>query len=229
MKKQKTEHPALFKPWQVRATFNGEMTQFRVPIKPQPFKDESGEYDIIHGPEWYTPAKETDEGLVPLPEIFGVYDEGGEWGIKSPYGAPGNTLWVRETWKPHSWSADHSFGEIQYKADDRIISLDPGSQGIDVPFNKMYPHHYKIDAWKPSIHMPRWACRLELEVLDVRVEQHLSITEEDAIKSGSPGSSTQSARDWYLFGWEESYGEKGLGCSANPWVWVTEFKIQEAD
>jgi len=90
--------------------------------------------------------------------------KGKEW-LKHPY-QPGDRLWVRETWNQISLG-NKKFGyDIQYwyKADDTDENFD----------NK----------WRPSIHMPRKACRLILEITAVRVERLQDISEEDARAEG---------------------------------------------
>ena len=90
--------------------------------------------------------------------------------------------------------------------------------------------------WKPSIHMPRWASRITLEVTGVRVERLQDISEADAIAEGVTGVSSggvtlftttgvncfQAAKDAYAALWELINGPGSW--DANPWVWVVEFK-----
>ncbi len=94
------------------------------------------------------------------------------------------------------------------------------------------------ERWRPSIHMPRWACRLVLPLVSVRVERVQDITEEDAraegvelISSGpgwecwmgyGPHGSCKSARESFRSLWVSIYGEESW--DANPWVWVAEWK-----
>lgn len=85
-----------------------------------------------------------------------------------PYGKSGDRLWVRETWRPAISDSHECFA---YKADNKYKC------GKDAPTD------YQPE-WKPSIHMPRSACRLILEVSDVRVERLQDISEEDAIAEG---------------------------------------------
>jgi hypothetical protein len=110
--------------------------------------------------------------------------------------------------------------------------------------------HYKADEgvhpvqrWRPSIHMPRWASRITLEVTGVRVERLKEITEADAIAEGialQPCSAghharyglwtgkkhacNDSAKVVYMDLWEAINAERGFGWDVNPWVWVVEFK-----
>jgi hypothetical protein len=76
--------------------------------------------------------------------------------------------------------------------------------------------------WKPSIHMPRWASRITLEVVSVRVERLQDISRVDAIAEGccDPDSSTPKLAFEML--WQSINGPGSW--EANPWVWVVEFK-----
>lgn len=120
------------------------------------------------------------------------------------FGQPGDRLWVRETWAPMC-DFDKEFGTL-YRADS-------------------YPSDSAIPLqWKPSIHMPRAASRITLEITGVRVEQLNDISEEDAISEGWPGTSKMpwSPRGWFQSLWQSINGEDSW--DANPWVWVIEFK-----
>jgi hypothetical protein len=104
------------------------------------------------------------------------------------------------------------------------------------------PDEYAYGSWKPSIHMPRWASRITLEVTGVRVEQLQGISYEDAISEGihdhaatcpddrSDETPEQTARRlrWpqrqYESLWDSLNAARGYGWDTNPWVWVIEFK-----
>lgn len=83
----------------------------------------------------------------------------------------------------------------------------------------------------PSIHMPRWASRITLEIIGVRVERLNDISTQDMISEGYPGPKVDGKRiGWSEFGWFSSLWESinGEGSwSVNPWVWVVEFKRSE--
>jgi len=118
--------------------------------------------------------------------------------IKCPYGQPGDRLWVRETWHDAS-SALHSCA--LYRAD-----------GGEIYGGK----------WAPSIHMPRWASRITLEITSVRVERLQDISEADAIAEGVYTDPASPAYDAYAQLWDEINGPGSW--AANPWVWVLEFR-----
>ena len=141
----------------------------------------------------------------------------------------GTKLWVREAWAANIPGCPNG---ITYKADH----IDPKGDGPANPIK-----------WKPSIHMPKAAARIWLEVVNVRVERLQGITEEDAIKEGFEGFPCDhpigryACEDCMNSGWREppslefmetwqSLNDKrGYGWDVNPWVWVVEFKRLEVD
>jgi hypothetical protein len=129
--------------------------------------------------------------------------------IGCPYGVPGDRLWVRETWHPSD------SGPELYAAD-----YDSKERA-------------GVEAWKPSIHMPRRASRITLEVTDVRVERLQDITEDEARAEGCDGKSCPvgNLRAWsasqcrYQFAWlwDEINGSRAAW-SDNPYVWAITFR-----
>lgn len=131
-----------------------------------------------------------------------------------PFGKPGDRLWVRETFAVYG---DQKFAAIHYRANR---PHDVGRKGV---------------GYKPSIHMPRWACRLVLEVTGVRVERLQAITYEQAAAEGVH----RDQRMWFAtdeggqaFRYPEQafaqlWRQTGGDWDANPWVWVVEFKRVE--
>jgi hypothetical protein len=151
--------------------------------------------------------------------------------LRCPYGVEGDRLWVRETWGytavwPMSFQREHTqmggpWNSIfmAYRADGR-----PGNW-----------------CWRPSIHMPRWASRILLEITAVRCERLLDISEADAVAEGievvgqsaigplyrdytgdNAGHGWNHAPSSYLTLWASIHGPDSW--AANPWVWVVEFK-----
>ena len=85
--------------------------------------------------------------------------------------------------------------------------------------------------WRPSIHMPRWASRITLEITGVRVERLREISEADVQAEGwtrrpevstDPQVHKEAARDWFMDLWESINGPGSW--DANPWVWAIEFR-----
>lgn len=138
-----------------------------------------------------------------------------------PFGQPEDRIWVRETWAEAGASA-------------------PDLKLYRANYPDHVPSHYEnvppVDEirWKPSIHMPRWASRITLEITDVRVERLNAISQADAIAEGAPPSHPSIdcvsqeygfpdfSRSWFGQTWKHIYGEESW--QANPWVWVIEFK-----
>ena len=152
-----------------------------------------------------------------------------------PYGQPGDILWVRETWQhdikvdidssPMKWVPN---GKFVYAADGTILSKEEMG---------------KLGVWKPSIHMPKIAARLFLQIKSIRVESLQSISAADAIAEGiedikadelpnyfyrryipadngalgtvNPITSYKTL--WQLINGVDSWNE-------NPWVWVVEYE-----
>lgn len=187
----------------------------------------------------------------------------GEKFFTCPYGGVGDRLWVRETWRVGAWNEDQSIC-VDYRADA------DSSSWLTVPDNEEFDrlwiqstedaikaglcpdegneYHWKKGEaptrWRPSIHMPRWAARLILEIADVRCERLQDISEEDALAEGvrrdtHPGFEdtiiyqNYSREDWnvpchtavdsFRTLWESINSKRGHSWNANPWVWVVEF------
>jgi hypothetical protein len=143
-----------------------------------------------------------------------------------PYGRPGDRLWVRETLRnsPDGW---------RYDADGTAITMDRADERY--PAMLSWAHHTERDVCV-SIHMPRWASRLTLEVTSVRVERLQDITEQDALAEGVPGDGpvgnmrvwSEMGRYRYQFaGLWDKINSKRCPWSSNPWVWVVSFKRAE--
>lgn len=177
------ERPILFSGPMVRAILDGRKTQTRRVVNPQPtWIANSGRW------EWPIPKSRVNAGC-----CTSVVTASREWWeyltpSQYPYGQPGDTLWVRETWR--TLSASGGGGEpreVQYRAggiEDRP-SRDP--VGRDIIPSQRGPGEV-LDplgrAWRPSIFMPRWASRLTLRIKSVRVERLHDISEDDARAEG---------------------------------------------
>jgi hypothetical protein len=178
---------------------------------------------------------------------YGPDFDGHEWSasinahIRCPYGAPGGRLWVRETWG--LFDRDSGGGSKGYGVAWRAThpNLDDAVEWIDGPVDYGYPEApaapslVPSDNWRPSIHMPRWASRLTLEVTSVRVERLHDISESDALAEGcsasgewsAAGVSTPSARADFGGLWRSINGVESW--AANPWVWVVGFTPTAAE
>lgn len=240
------ERPILFNGPMVRAILEGRKVQTRRIVKiPDFVKDEDGDNDMTtvafleKGAEtpgfWAWMTEYPEEGGVP---------------INCPYGQPGDRLWVRETWKycctqrsfPNNPNHEHT---IEYQADSRKITYSrPDDSGLPKQRKQRDDEDYYEDymeylnkwwrASRPSIHMPRWASRITLEVTGVRVERLNDITEEDAKAEGvyfdgrryhfmkGKGAGLVHAKSAFATLWRSINGT--CSWNENPWVWVVEFK-----
>lgn len=156
-------------------------------------------------------------------------------------------LWVRETWGTvlmHELG-QHIFGDgpiadreqVTYRAGRLVYSSEDRPDG-PLDFSK-WPTRWvddrTPDRWRPSIHMPRWAPRITLEVLDVRVERLQEITSADAIREGvRPHANTQTIdcetrdpRDDFRDLWDSINAKRGHPWESNPWVWRIEFETTD--
>lgn len=193
------ERPILFNGAMVRAILSGQKTQTRRVLK------------MPHG-YWET----SPNGLVPIP-------------AGCPFGQRGDRLWVRETWRPqtiHSCAMDTCDCDgvgVTYAADNEWI---PHTWQNPVPDDWSIPDA-AARGNVPSIHMPRWACRLVLEITAVRVERLQAISEADAEAEGAIAWTMECAsrngagpRTAFRGLWTSTGGD----WDSNPWVWVIEFK-----
>jgi hypothetical protein len=148
------ERGITFKAWEVRAILEGRKTQFRRVVKPQ--------FDVMNYPG--SDAQFTNF-------------RGKQWWFNSqtthpghiskacPYGQPGDRLWVKETWAWDGEITDHE--EVLWKADSDYTIEERGG-----------------NSWLSPVQMPRWASRITLEIVSVRVERLQEIRGEDALKEG---------------------------------------------
>ena len=144
-----------------------------------------------------------------------------------PYGQPGDRLWVRETWA----YGIHAMAAKRDEDGPFVYAADGTTQGR------------LCDRWRQSIHMPRWASRITLEITSVRVERLHDISEADAIAEGC----IQNPNGYYQGGPHKVIGLKQMATAvrayrdlwesingpsswdANPWIWVVEFRRVEGD
>lgn len=241
------ERPIIFSGPMVRAILAGRKTQTRRIVKPQPPAR-------IEGQRQHRMAfTSDDEGT----ELF-VYSQSanaGGWNARCPYGQPGDRLWVRERWRVGAWDTDTGSVAIDYCADNSCRK-----EWIEVPednedmFQRLWEqssddaertgtkydadgeYHWKPGEspcrWRPSIHMPRWASRIALEVTNIRVERAQDISEGDVDAEGV--GVLEQVRgilrdDWkhtdsFQRLWDSVNAARGFGWDTNPWVWVVEFK-----
>lgn len=222
------ERPVIFNGEMVRAILDGRKTQTRRVMKVQPsehFHPMNMSLELDYSARWYTPGVVDKDGyLQPAKnQIFGVAGE--DEGYACPFVAVGERLWVRETFMDLTGTGIEAttgkFEGFAYRADTPA-----GSYGDEVR------KEYGLK-WTPSLHMPRKACRILLEITAVRVERLNDISHEDAKaegccygRGGGVPDFAVTPADHFPTLWASIYGVDSW--SANPWVWVIEFKRAEA-
>jgi hypothetical protein len=148
------------------------------------------------------------------PEYIEAHKNSDGWSKICPYGKVGDRLWVRETF-------------MHCGCEDAEMHADSGCDLI--LYRASEPNDLKVfEGWRPSIHMPRWASRITLEITDVRVERLNDITVSDAIAEGYDGSvndPVDPSIKWYSRLWDRI--NVAGAWELNPWVWVIEFKRVE--
>jgi hypothetical protein len=206
------ERPILFKDRLVRAILEGRKTQTRRLVKPQPINRDGD------GFRWSWPVPAYEEGWkfsVLGPNAAANVAEYLQKHARCPYGVPGDRLWVKETWATLPCHDHLAPRDLPRTAPILFAS------GTDQPFVHSY---HRI---RPSIFMLRWASRITLDVVSVRVERLQEISQADAKAEGAPPMSETLPlyRDNFRALWDSVNGEReGASWAANPWVWVITFK-----
>lgn len=207
------ERPILFSGEMVRAILEGRKTQTRRVIK-----EANDDIDISHVSTEFHSMREYRDG-----SYRAVFDFDGclnAFSIKCPYGRPGDRLWVRE-----SFSCANKFGDTQRPRD--FGKHEPRYTAYRASAPKEVAH---LNKWRPSIHMPRWASRIILEITGIRVERVQNIIPEDAIREGYPFDAEEATGpetyiEWFRTLWNSINIQRGYGWNINPWVWVVGFRM----
>ncbi len=158
--------------------------------------------------------------------------------IKCPYGQVGDRLWVRET--HYRWGHWVRNGITETGRQKWVFWADGNGKGVCYLDNPpaLIPVDRTVIGWnkRPSIHMPRWASRITLEITEVRVErvQDIIQSDRDMVAEGIPLITYDNNRtDWgemsmkFLDLWDSLNAKRGYGWEVNPWVWVINFKVVE--
>lgn len=241
-----TERGMIFNGEMVRAILDGRKTQTRRIMKVQPESNQLGLLLITDS------TKHSDIGKYHWAESYATGNHVRSKLFSCPFGAVGERIWVRETWATLGnedgcyvdWEDNLCKGDERSAARIYRASCEqrPGDYGLwSIPDNAYWKPHTKEHkfegAWRPSIHMPRWASRILLEITDVRVERLNAISEEDAraegiidggcLNCGEPepcgcANPEPDATDAFAYLWQSIYGQENW--NANPWVWVISFK-----
>ncbi|EQA5356141.1 hypothetical protein [Serratia marcescens] len=240
------ERPVIFNGEMVRAIIDGRKTQTRRIMAVQPESNQFGLLRITDS------TKRSDIGKYHWAESNATGTHQRSALFSCPFGQVGDRLWVRETFAvlgnedgcPIDWDGNLIKGDEKQAA--RIYKAscwqEPGNYGLwSIPDRDT---QYE-GTWRPSIHMPRWASRILLEITAVRVERLSDISVDDAKAEGvralennfgnGPAycdyllPNLDDTAEWYNRAsdsfkslWKSIYGAESW--RANPWVWVIEFR-----
>lgn len=197
------ERPILFSSPMVRALLDGSKTQTRRVVKPQPYRD----------------------------DYMADGDVRRQFATLSPYGQPGDRLWVRETWRTDATldrraPSDFAGWPVKYEADGAVLSHGAHFGNTD-------------GKTRVSIHMPRWASRILLEITGVRVERLHDISDADIEAEGIDMVALAEAQERYdviakdgnasgrptlRSAWRDLWESTGGDWDANPWLWAISFR-----
>lgn len=216
-------HPIIFSAPMVRAILERRKTQTRRVVKPQPQCSGAGWHADLYngGPEWAF----WNGSMMSEPRTW-----------KCPFGVPGDRLWVRETFSVESnfsTGSDHEpphddgrpilwqeyeegvmwWQQCHYRATDPAPDLCCESERCAVCPEEGYGPH-----WRPSIYMPRWACRIVLENTRSGLDKLSNISLDDAVAEGF------DSREEFFTYWDILNAKRGYGVDVDPYVWMDEFK-----
>lgn len=240
-----SEKPILFKGEMVRAILEGRKVETRRVVEtPSWLKSHLpiiGPIGRSHYETHWPGIGFNDDGR------FSIMENGIKYSnnfIVCPYGKPGDLLWVRENFKTVAKGdiigeqAGYISHGYYYEADKSTVWGDPVK--IYVSGNQEIIDCGRIGIIKPSIHMPYSACRLKLEITNVRIEHLLDIDDKGSMAEGCDayltghGLCTENPRHYmmkegtwrngFLSLWDSINKSRGFGSDVNPWVWVIEFK-----
>ena len=228
------DRPILFSAPMIRALLAGTKTQTRRACKLPASPDHLGQWEpFLFGGQGCRDSKGREIS--------------GRWTISHtrtgavigcPYGSAGERLWVRETIRAHeiteaeaaanTWRIGDRLGERSSAGLDGVVYVADNAFREIANTREASERWMKVNAYRglrgavvPGIHMPRWACRIVLEITDVRVERLQDISEADALAEGvaaHPDGPWHAYRSlWTLINGAGSW-------DANPWVWVVSFR-----
>lgn len=200
------ERPILFSTLMVQAILDGRKTMTRRVIKLPSYikQQENGLYTLFADGDAYL-----DQHIEELVETG--Y-------LRCPYGKSGDILWVRETWAHEdAWYDDAP--DMEWKN----IHKDGKCTWVDY---KATETQDEVEKWRPSIFMPRWACRIKLLIKDIRVERLQDMCVADCVHEGvDVGNAwTVNAKPAFIKLWDGINSKRGYGWDKNPWVWVVSFE-----
>lgn len=202
------ERPIIFSGEMVRAILEGRKTQTRRVIQPQP-SDVDGATCFLMGDD--------------------LRSDGRDKIIRCPYGQPGDRLWVRETARLE-FDQRRDEHRVRYQADDydTLTSSEGALEWIEAAkWKNVAPRQWRTP-WRPSIHMPRWASRLTLEITEVRVQRVQEIGDDDCYAEGVVyvgEGFDPPPQVIYRELWDSLNAKRGYSWESNPWVWAISFRV----
>lgn len=228
--------PILMNGAMVRATLSGAKTQTRRLCK----------NNVYGNGTWNTMAQDflCHNDYLPPSAMLMEYKDGGNtyitsdmegWDFCCPHGQPGDRLWVRESFNPWRFPGTGNV-QIEYAADgEKTACAVPLGRPYKLPDDDeplegdQNPMRFIRGKGRPSIHMPRWASRITLEITGVRVERLHDISTEDIIAEGLSTTlrgydAECDLRDQWRKLWESTGGD----WDSNPWLWVINFAKAKA-
>lgn len=230
-------HPILFQPEMVQANLAGRKTMTRRTSGLKKINQNPDGYYfqslVLHATGRYTFAPQGNYN----PSVSDIIE------VKCPYGKPGDYLWVRETWQQRNeYALKMGFKKYYYKAGFKLPIDD------EKKFKAFYKDLNKFceeagwkgcsdSGWRASIHMPKEAARIILQVEDVRLERLHAITDQDSLAEGIPlklpvagidvdiDGNWWPTRPYFHFKslWISIHGQQSW--DLNPWLWVISYKV----
>lgn len=213
-------HPALFRAEMVNAILTGRKTQTRRFIHDQP-----------EGEDW-TPTDKTGQIYLGKTMAQWQHISGRTQTVYCRYGGPGHYLWGKETFYDRFTENDRGARWVAYRADGALINHVDGAPPVSYRADGPMVNHATGEAtaaavdfrWRPSIFMPRWAARLRLLIITIRVERLQTISNADARAEGCPPEFSGEPRDWFFELWDEyNRADESASVEANPYVWAIRF------
>ncbi len=225
------EYPIIFSTEMVKAYLERRKTMTRRVMRPQPPANAVMKQHSKY-PNCWLPY--TTDGRL-MNSCQG--NRKNDCGWYCPYGQVGSKLWIRETiaeWQGTIESVKN--GDLDEAAAlDYIVYKAGAKDWAGILKDKSYGHPWNV---RPSIHMPRWASRITLEIKELRVERLQDITEEDAKAEGIESSKLgtdywnffdgkgwwNSAITAFSYLWDSLNAKRGQGWEKNPWIWCISFR-----
>lgn len=215
-----SERSIILRDWEVRAFLDRRKTQVRRVVKPQPPADWQAPEEGI---EWREGGKFCGRQRVMRMSANGepyVDVEVVDFSVQTcPFGSPGDVLWAKETWRFEG--TDMNRHGRTHSLQDGVVSYADGRRlTFERPWQDVERWMTRANRTRSGISMPRWASRLSLRVLDVRVQRLQEISEEEARAEGVVPLQMDHGSFLPCFEGLWDSHNKRHPWSSNPWVWA---------